>query len=103
MISGQIVYSNNFIINEKIFVIDHDTTINYAKLAGVKMVLLSVARYVEFLNESGKNINQTNINIYTDSQFVCRMLTKDGYPVLEYNYILLQSIFELCNKLNKQK
>ena len=41
-------YSNNFIIKEKIYIINHDTTINYAELAGVKMVLLSVARYVNF-------------------------------------------------------
>ena len=31
------------------------------------------------------------------------MLHKDGYQVLEYIYILLQSIFELCNQLNKHK
>ena len=31
-------YSNNFSIKSKIYVIDHDTTINYAELIGVKMV-----------------------------------------------------------------
>ena len=60
-------------IEEKIHVIDHDTTINYAELIGVQMVLLSIWRYVKFvleLNESKDEqitLDGLNINIHTDS------------------------------------
>ena len=42
-------FSTNFKIKEKIHVINHDTTINYTELIGVKMVLLSVWRYHIFI------------------------------------------------------
>ena len=98
-------FSTNFMIKEKIHVIDHDTTINYAELIGVQMVLLSIWRYVKFvleLNESNKDqiiLDDLNINIHTDSMLVFRLLNKDGYPKLDYIYKLLQSMFEICNKL----
>ena len=92
-------YSNNFAIKEKIYVVDHDTTINYTELIGVKMVLSSVLRYIEFLKGLKRKVNKTNVNIHTDSQFVYRMMNKDGYPKLDYIYKLLQVIFDLCHKL----
>ena len=61
------------------FVIDHDTTINYAELMGVKLVLSSVLRYIDYLNDCGEKMSKKNINIYTDSQFVFKILNKDGY------------------------
>ena len=99
-------FSSNFVIKAKIHVIDHDTTINYAELVGVQMVLLSVWRYVKFmleLNESKDEkiiLDGLNINIHTDSMVVYRLLNKDGYPKLNHIYKLLQSIFEVCNKLD---
>ena len=92
-------YSNNFPIKSKIYVIDHDITINYAELMGIKMVLSSVSRYIEYLNENDGKMMETNINIYTDSQFVISLLNEDGYPKINYYYGLLMSIFILCNNL----
>ena len=68
--AGAGYFSTNFTIKEKIYVIDHDTTINYAALAGVKMVLLSVWRYILFLSESNQSLTNFNVNINTDSQVV---------------------------------
>ena len=79
--------------------IDHDTTMNYDELCGIKMVLSSVCRYIDFLNESGKFLDKDEINIHTDSQFVYKILNIDGYPKIDYYYELLMGIFELCNKL----
>ena len=82
-------------------VIDHDTTINYAELYGIKLVLSSLCRYSDFLSESNKRIKEENINIYTDSQFVFNILNEDGYSKIDYYYKLLMIIFDLCNKLAK--
>ena len=92
-------FSNNFAISSKMFVIDHDTTINYAELIGIKLVLSSVLRYIEYVNNQNGKMNKNNINIYTDSQFVFNMLNKDGYPKLDYYYKLLLTIFDLCAHL----
>ena len=94
-------YSENFPIKSKIFVIDHDTTINYAELIGVKMVLSSMLRYIEFLKNDKHKVEIENINIYTDSQFVFNLLNEDGYPKIDYYYKLLMVIFTLCNELKK--
>ena len=59
-------------------------------------------RYIEFVNESNGKILKKNINIYTDSEFVFKLLNKDGYPKLDYYYKLLLIIFELCNKLENE-
>ena len=93
-------YSNNFVIKEKIHVVDHDTTINYTEMIGIKMVLSSVLRYIDYLNKLNHRINKSYINIYTDSQFVCRMMNKDGFPKLDHIYKLLQVIFDLCYRLD---
>ena len=94
-------YSNNFLIKSKIYVIDDDTTINYAELIGVKMVLSSMLRYVEYMNDNKCDINIENINIHTDSQFVFGLLNEDRYPKIDYYYKLLMVIFTLCNELGK--
>ena len=94
-------YSSNFVITSKMHVLDHDTTINYCELYGIKMVVSSFLRYLNFCNNNGINKNGAEINIFTDSQFVCDIMSKNGYPKLEYYYNLLQSIFVLCNELNR--
>ena len=65
------------------------------------MVLSSVCRYIDVLEETNKSLNENESNIYTDSQFVYKLLNIDGYPKIDYYYKLLMTIFELCNKLNK--
>ena len=55
------------------------------------------------LNESKDEqiiLDGLNINIHTDSMVVYRLLNKDGYPKLNHIYKLLQSIFEVCHKLD---
>ena len=94
-------YSDNFIISSKMYVIDHDTTINYCELYGIKMVISSFLRYLVFCNNNGINKKGTEINIFTDSQFVCDIMSKNGFPRLDYYYKLLQSIFVLCNELDR--
>ena len=96
-------YSDNFVIQSKIHVVDHDTTINYCEMMGIKMVLLSVKKYLEFLDEMNQVSNKTNINIYTDSQFVFNLLNENGYPKLDYYYKLLNSIFDICHYLKEKK
>ena len=94
-------YSPNFIIKSKIFIIDHDTTINYCELMGVDLILSTVSRYIKFCNKRKISIDFNDINIYTDSSFVMNMMDKDSYPKIDYYYDLIQSIFKKCNILEK--
>ena len=98
---GASYYSPNFAISSKIYVVDHDTTINYCELYSIRMVIASVLRYIEYCNEMNWKWKIDNINIFTDSQFVCSILHKNGYPEYDYYYKLLQIIFELIHMLNK--
>ena len=56
-----------------------------------------------FLKELNKSLVVDEINIFTDSQFVYNLLNIDGYPKKDYYYKLLMTIFELCNKLEKDE
>ena len=94
-------YSPDFCIKSKIEVIDHDTTINYCELIGIKMIILSVRRFIEFCKKENKLIDFDSINIFTDSNFVMNILNENGYPKVEYYYDLIQLIFKNCNILNK--
>ena len=64
---GAAYFSPNFIINQKIHVVDHDTTINYCELYAIKLVLSSICRYLVFCNNNNMDIQidrQTSIYIY---------------------------------------
>ena len=76
---GAAYFSPTFAITSKIKMIDHDTTINYCELCGIKMVLNSVNRYISFCEKQGMILNWNYINIYTDSSFVCDVMTKYDY------------------------
>ena len=76
---GSCYYSDDFVINSKVDPIDHDTTINYCELNGIKMI------YNDVLNEMNK-FNQRYsdtrfINIYTDSKFVIDNLSISGSKI----------------------
>ena len=94
-------YSPNFCIKSKIYAIDHDTTINYCELMGVKIILQSVLRYTKFQNQYDKEIDFEFVNIFTDSSFVFNMLEENGYPKIDYYYEPIQEIFDICNRLGK--
>ena len=98
---GCAYYSPNFSIKSKIFVIDHDTSINYCELYGIKFVLQSVNNYIEFCKSNNNScIKKLNyINIFTDSKFVCDILSINGYPKFNYYYGLINEIFVLSNVL----
>ena len=94
-------YSPDFCIKSKIEVVDHDTTINYCELIGVKMILLSVKRFIEFCENENRVTDIDCINIYTDSNFVMNILNENGYPKVEYYYDLIQLIFKISSDLDK--
>ena len=96
-------YSPNFPITSKMHIVDHDTTINYCELLAIKMVLSSTLRYMTFCKNNNISKENLQLNIFTDSQFVCDMLSPNGYPNLDYYYQLLQVIFDLSEKLNQEK
>ena len=71
---GAAYYSPDFVIPSKIFLIDHDTTINYCELYSIKMVLDSILRCIQFCEQQKSHVCFDYINIYTDSKFVCDVL-----------------------------
>ena len=68
-------YSPNFVIKSKIFVVDHDTTINYCELMGVDLVLSTVTRFTKFCEKKKIDCDIKNINIITDSMFAMNVDT----------------------------
>ena len=56
-------YSTNLNIESKIYIIDHDTSINYCELYGVKLVLQSIYYYIKFCNENNYNFEMSYTNI----------------------------------------
>ena len=96
---GAAYYSPNFLIKSKIHIIDHDTTINYGELLGIKMVVHSIKNYIDFCINRNIEVNINYINIYTDSKFVCDILDIDGYPKYDYYYQLIEEIFKICHFL----
>ena len=96
---GAAFYSPNFAIKRKIYIVDHDTTINYCELYAIKMVIASMIRYINYCENKKYEQCIKSINILTDSQFVCDILSKNGYPKYDYYYKLIQVIFELMKIL----
>ena len=96
-------YSNNFIVGSKVEPINHDTTINYAELNCIKMIFETYWNFIKYNFKKYNNYKFCNkiIDIYTDSKFVCDILTIDGYPKYDYYYHLINKIINLSNKLNK--
>ena len=85
-------YSPNFDIKSKMDCINHDTTINYCELHGIWMI---VEDYLDFVNYNYYVNNITifkNIQIFTDSQFVCNILNINGYPEFDDHYRLIFNI-----------
>ena len=90
-------YSTNFTIEGKMNCINHDTTINYCELYAIWMILKD---YLNYLNLNFVSLdNCKNIQIFTDSKFVCNILNINGYPEYDDHYRLLQKIFRLLTKL----
>ena len=95
---GSGYYSNDFDIKAKINPINHDTTINYCELDGIRLVIKDC---LDNLNKFKQRYQfQKHINIYTDSQFVLDQLDIGGYPQYQYYYQLINQIFKLLNHLN---
>ena len=80
-------------ISSKMEFIDHDTTINYCELIGIKMVLNSLHKYISFCDEYKMVTSCKFINIYTDSKFVCDILDIAGYPKYDYYYELIRDFY----------
>ena len=87
-------YSPNFIIKSKLIPIMHDTTINYAELSSIGLIIESIKTFY-----CKSNIIRRNITIYTDSLFCCNLFTLSGYAKFNYYYNLLQKIFKNMNYL----
>ena len=68
------------------------------------MVLTSVNKLMVYKIRDHSNqygdILINNVNIMTDSTFVCDILNINGYPKLNY-YMLIQNIFKLCKVLSQ--
>ena len=78
--------------------INHDTSINYCELFAIWMILDD---YLKYLNYNYMvNINDVkNIQIFTDSKFVCNILNINGYPEYDDHYRLIQKIFNITARL----
>ena len=79
--------------------VDHDTSINYCELLGIKLVLQSVKNFIDYCKEDSLLLKVNYINIFTDSKFVCDILNICGYPKYDYYYKILIHIFKLCKEL----
>ena len=96
---GCAYFSLNFSIKSKIYVVDHDTSINYCELFGIKLVLQSVKNFIDYCQENNLLLKVNYINVFTDSKFVCDILNICGYPKYDYYYKLIIQIFKLCKEL----
>ena len=91
-------YSPNFEIENKTEGINHDTTINYAELNSIKMVLEDILNSI--INKENKNEEYKKIiKIFTDSQFVINLMDINGYPKFNYYYKLMETIINITNRL----
>ena len=89
----------NFGIKSKIYMVDHDTSINYCELFGIKLVLQSVKNFIDYCKENSLLLKVNYINVFTDSKFICDISNIYGYPKYDYYYKLLVQIFTLCKEL----
>ena len=96
-VGGGAYFSNNFLIQEKLDPILHDTTINYAELSAIKTVFESILT----VYKNTKFVPIKNITIMTDSLFCLNLLSINGYPQYKYYYDLLQIIWTIINNINK--
>ena len=96
---GSAYYSKDFDITSKINPINHDTTINYCELDGIKLVIDDCLQNLRKFNQ--KYNDKKYINIYCDSKFVIDQLDMNGYPQYQYYYELINQIFYLSNQLNQ--
>ena len=98
---GSAYYSKDFNTVSKINPINHDTTINYCELDGIRLVISDCINDLKRFNQ--KYDEKKYINIFCDSKFVIDQLDIGGYPQFEYYYKLIDHIFYLLNKLNRFK
>ena len=97
---GSAFYSKNFVIKSKIESINHDTTINYAELNSIKLILHHTLQYIKSkINFNKNSIYNKKIIIFTDSQYCCNMFKISGFPKYDYYYQLMDKIINLCNEL----
>ena len=94
---GSGYYSNDFKIKSRINPINHDTTINYCELDGIRMVINDCLKDLNRFNQRYES--KKYINIFTDSQFVLDQLNIDGYPQFQYYYQIINQIYKLLNQL----
>ena len=95
---GSGYYSTDFNVESRIEPINHDTTINFCELNGIKMV---VSDCLNDLNRFKQKYEyEKYINIFTDSQFVIDQLDIGWYPDYQYYYRVIDQIYELVNELN---
>lgn len=59
---------------------------------------MRVANYEKQMNDM---ILFKNVQIFTDSKFVCNVLNINGYPQFDTHYNLIQKIFKLLKSLEK--
>ena len=98
---GAAFFSPDFNLNEHWECINHDTTINFCELFAIRMVYDDYLQYVrDCVNYRNKFCDFKNIIIFTDSKFVCDVMSINGYPEFDYYYNLLNDIFGLSNILS---
>ena len=95
---GSGYYSIDFDTKARINPINHDTTINYCELDGIRLVIQDC---LNKLNRFAQRYQSKKyVNIYTDSQFVIDQLDINGYPQYQYYYQIINQIYKLLNHLN---
>ena len=80
--------------------INHDTSINYCELYGIWMIVNDYLNFVNYHYLKNNFKIFKNIQIFTDSQFVCNILNINGYPEFDDHYRLMQKIFKIVSKLS---
>ena len=93
-------YSLNFDIDSKVECINHDTTINFCELYAIWMIVRDYSIFVQYQYQTNNISNFKNIQIFTHSQFVCKILNINGYPDFDDHYRLLQKIFKILSNLH---
>ena len=93
-------YSDNFSIVSKSRAANHDTTINSMELDAIDLVFESL---IIFAREQTINNNHfmRKAAIFSDSLFVCNLLSIDGYPHYAYYYEQMNEIIHKANILDE--
>ena len=92
-------FSDNFSISSNSRASNHDTTINSMELDAIDLVFESLLDF-SYNQTIANNHFLRKATIFTDSLFVCTLLSIDGYPKFAYYYEQMNKIIHKANILD---